>query len=69
MTVFHKLPTGATFHRGKHNAGFPREGLAWCEYRKESKSRAVCTKQINYGNTRAEGNSNPIPAQEKVFEI
>ena len=67
--IFKEIQIGGTFHIGKTNAGFPRDGLSWCEFKKTSPSRAVCTKQVNYGNTRMEGRENPYAANFVVFGL
>ena len=65
--LYHQVQPGQVFHRGKCKAGFPRKGLMWMEYVRETGNLCKCVKQINYGNTRAEGGFYTISPSSKVW--
>lgn len=52
-TVFSNISIGDTFNTGIFDATFPYTGKTFMEYRKISKSSAMCINQVGYGNTRA----------------
>lgn len=54
--LFQKLQINDHFTTGKsHGAGFHKNVVMYQVYKKTSASRAICTEQIGYFNTRAVG--------------
>ena len=66
---FQHVKHGQRFHRGKRNAGYPRTGVMWQEYIRESGNSCRCVAQINYGNTRGIDGIYAISPAERVFVI
>ena len=69
ITTFKSLAIGDQFMTGKIKGNiFDKNGVMYQVYKKTSSSKAICTQQIGYGNTRAVGHTysfNPYKQIEK----
>jgi len=68
--TFQKLKVNESFTTGKSfNSGFHKNVVMYQVYKKTSASKAVCTEQVGYFNTRAVGETftfSPNKVIEKV---
>lgn len=68
--LFKDVKIGQKFHTGKSNGmSTNKDTVYWEEYTKYSKSTAICTAQIGYGNLRGVGSRIKFFGYSTVYPI